>query len=106
MEIADGRDADEIFSHQAIMVSGVVRRATPSVANGVGGGVRMITFALVSKNRSSGLQRRRLPALRLQGTLTESASRPCGGRAGAPHRGPEPVQFQPANRVRAGRQQR
>ena len=27
-------------------------------------------------------------------------------RAGGSHRGPEPVQFQPANRVRAGRQQR
>ena len=35
IEIADGRDADEILAHQAIMVGGVVRRATPSVAKAV-----------------------------------------------------------------------
>jgi len=29
-----------------------------------------------------------------------------GPGVGAPHRGPDPVQLQPANRVRAGRQQR
>jgi len=28
------------------------------------------------------------------------------GACGGPHRGPVPVQSQPANRVRAGRQQR
>jgi len=31
---------------------------------------------------------------------------PFGPAVGVPHRGPDPVQLQPANRVRAGRQQR
>jgi len=44
--------------------------------------------------------------MRQEGTLMNPVWPHGGCRPGASHRGPEPVQFQPANRVRAGRQQR
>lgn len=47
-----------------------------------------------------------LPAPTLR-QYTECLPAPHAARvAGGPHRGPDPVQSQPANRVRAGRQQR
>ena len=69
-----------------------------------------------SARQARGLADRGLADLRTSGPadseytecLRSPRSRRPGRRemAAGPHRGPEPVQFQPANRVRAGRQQR